>query len=117
MLKKVTLNISEQEKPSKRKIQGVKPQLQWLNYQPQNLPKYQKYSSDEIAKHNKPSDCWIILKGFVYDVTEYAAYHPGGTQLIYKYSGKDATSMFQKIHGYVSIDALLKKVLIGEVLK
>lgn len=29
------------------------------------------YTKDEVIKHNKRSDCWIILNNKVYNVTEF----------------------------------------------
>jgi cytochrome b involved in lipid metabolism len=27
------------------------------------------FSLAEVAKHNKPEDCWVVIRGKVYDVT------------------------------------------------
>ena len=35
--------------------------------------------------------CWVIIKGEVYDVTNFLDDHPGGAAIILKYGGKDAT--------------------------
>lgn len=35
------------------------------------------YTLEEVAKHNKPEDAWIVVKGRIYDVTKFAALHPG----------------------------------------
>lgn len=49
---------------------------------------------DELKKHNKSGDYWIVLEGKVYDVTGYQAEHPGGATVLQRYSGKDATGPF-----------------------
>lgn len=35
------------------------------------------YTKEEVEKHNKREDCWIIVDGGVYDVTNYVDEHPG----------------------------------------
>jgi cytochrome b involved in lipid metabolism len=35
----------------------------------------------EVGEHARPDDCWIVLHRFVYDVTPYLHYHPGGQLL------------------------------------
>jgi cytochrome b involved in lipid metabolism len=51
-------------------------------------------NNQEIAKHNKSSDCWIVISGKVYNVTAEISLHPGGASTITPYCGKDATKAF-----------------------
>ncbi|GKT54876.1 L-lactate dehydrogenase [Colletotrichum tofieldiae] len=51
-----------------------------------------------LAKHNTPESCWVVLYGKVYDVTEFLPSHPGGSKIIVKLSGKDATDEYDPIH-------------------
>jgi cytochrome b involved in lipid metabolism len=75
-------------------------------------------SADEVAKHNSKESCHVIVHGQIYDVTEFLPDHPGefdrlgegqerereplsysysqrllvgGSAIILKYAGKDAT--------------------------
>ena len=45
------------------------------------------YTAAEIARHCTPDDCWLIIKGNVYDVSRWGESHPGG-QVIYTYGGR-----------------------------
>lgn len=74
-----------------------------------------KYTMDEIKKHNKRDDCWMVLNGHVFDVTEYIPYHPGGDEIL-KAKGKDGTVLFYATHRWVNIEALIKNCWIGQVL-
>ncbi|KAI0317183.1 FMN-dependent dehydrogenase-domain-containing protein [Amylostereum chailletii] len=51
-----------------------------------------------VAEHNSRESCWIIVHGKVYDVTEFLDEHPGGSKIILKYAGKDATREYEPIH-------------------
>ena len=49
---------------------------------------------DQVASHNKSSDCWMIINGHVYDITTYFGIHPGGNSTMEKYCGKDGSPGF-----------------------
>lgn len=54
---------------------------------------------EEVSKHNSPEDCWLIINGKVYDVTNYLNFHPGGPETIIPYCGRDATQAFNTMGG------------------
>lgn len=35
-------------------------------------------STAQITAHNSVEDCWIVVNGQVWDLTEFAPEHPGG---------------------------------------
>jgi cytochrome b involved in lipid metabolism len=59
----------------------------------------------EVAKHSTAADCWMIVNGKVYAVTNYESMHPGGAQRIISFCGKDATAAFDSIKGGTGHDA------------
>lgn len=50
---------------------------------------------EQIARHDRPEDCWIVVRGKVYDVTRYIPSHPASRQTITDQCGKDSTSAFE----------------------
>lgn len=52
----------------------------------------------EVRKHNSKQDCWVIIHGKAYDVSSFVDEHPGGSAVILKYAGRDATKAFDPIH-------------------
>uniref|UniRef100_I1J4J1 Cytochrome b5 heme-binding domain-containing protein n=1 Tax=Glycine max TaxID=3847 RepID=I1J4J1_SOYBN len=59
-----------------------------------NVDKASKsYSKTEVSLHNKRTDCWIIIKNKVYDVTSYVEEHPGGDSILV-HAGDDSTEGF-----------------------
>ena len=84
------------------------------NTTPKNPSK--EYSLTEIGKHNKETDCWIVINGKVLDVTKFLAKHPGGKAAIMKYAGKDATSSkFLAIHKPDVIETNAPEAVIGKL--
>lgn len=49
------------------------------------------YSYQEVSKHDKRDDRWIIINNQVYNITNWARRHPGGSRVIGHYAGQDAT--------------------------
>ncbi|KAF2660441.1 hypothetical protein K491DRAFT_688202 [Lophiostoma macrostomum CBS 122681] len=75
-----------------------------------------KLTGEDIAKHNSKDSCWVIVHGRAYDVTEFLPEHPGGSKIILKYAGKDATEEFEPIHPPDTLDKYLDKSKhLGEV--
>ncbi|XYA02776.1 hypothetical protein QA089_005363 [Meyerozyma guilliermondii] len=52
----------------------------------------------EVEQHNNKKDCWVVIHGKAYDVSDFLDEHPGGSGIILKYAGKDATKAFDPIH-------------------
>lgn len=73
------------------------------------------YTRAEVAKHNKESDCWCIIRGQVLNLTEFLPDHPGGKQSIVMYAGKDATKEFDLVHQAEVIEKYTPEAVIGVV--
>ncbi|KAF8807536.1 hypothetical protein BYT27DRAFT_7165315 [Phlegmacium glaucopus] len=56
------------------------------------------WTLEQVARHKSPNSCWVIIQNKVYDVTEFLPEHPGGAEIILKYAGRDATSVYEPIH-------------------
>eukprot|EP01084_Bolivina_argentea_P152059 265309_1 len=71
---------------------------------------------NDIAQHNTKDDCWLVLYNNVYNLSSYIKVHPGGSDIILKYGGKDATGIFATIHSEsMLLEILPKKCYIGKV--
>ena len=53
---------------------------------------------ETVAKHATSGDCWSIVNGNVYDLTQWISVHPGGTGPIESMCGVDATTAFTNQH-------------------
>ncbi|XP_039603800.1 cytochrome b5 reductase 4 isoform X1 [Polypterus senegalus] len=72
-------------------------------------------TEEELARHNKNDDCWICIRGLVYNVTPYMEYHPGGEDELMKAAGMDGTDLFDQVHRWVNYESMLKECLIGKM--
>lgn len=53
----------------------------------------------DVQQHASSSDCWSVVNGTVYNLTDWIAQHPGGQSPIEQMCGQDATSAFDAQHG------------------
>lgn len=70
---------------------------------------------DELKKHDQPDDCWMAIRGKVYNVTAYVDYHPGGVEELMRGAGTNATELFDETHSYVNFETLLQKCYVGRL--
>tara|TARA_B100000530_G_scaffold28495_1_gene17380 strand:- start:218 stop:733 length:516 start_codon:yes stop_codon:yes gene_type:complete len=77
------------------------------------LDKTRKISAEEVKKHNKVDDLWVIIDKKVYDVTEYVEEHPGGVAAIAKNAGGDASKGFRGPQHPSRVFDIVEDYLIG----
>ncbi|KAL6291712.1 hypothetical protein ACE6H2_009222 [Prunus campanulata] len=70
---------------------------------------------EEVAKHDKTKDCWLVISGKVFDVTPFMDDHPGGDEVLLSATGKDATNDFEDVGHSDSARDMMEKYYIGEV--
>lgn len=76
-------------------------------------------SLDEIARHNRATDCWMAIEGGVYDFSDYISVHPTPPAVLTKWCGKEATEAFNT-KGYgnphsPAARAMLPKYRVGKL--
>jgi cytochrome b involved in lipid metabolism len=84
-----------------------------LNGSLPNSSASRKISPEELAQHNKISDCWTAYNGKVYNITQYIHYHPGGQAKLMLGAGRDCTPLFNRYHKWVNGHAMLSNCLVG----
>lgn len=70
---------------------------------------------EELRIHSTPDDCWVVLYGNVYDLTFYAAVHPGGSRILTKLAGSDGTANYDVFHPIELLQTLQRGELIGRL--
>ena len=50
-----------------------------------------------LQRHCTADNAWVAINGNVYDVTKWHLDHPGGSELLLEYAGKDATKLFEAV--------------------
>ncbi|KAF4320033.1 hypothetical protein BBO99_00005957 [Phytophthora kernoviae] len=74
------------------------------------------FTWQEVAKHNTAQSAWVIIRGVVYDVTEWADRHPGGRELILLHSGRECSDTFDSYHPFSDrADKILGKYAVGKL--
>ena len=70
-----------------------------------------------MALHNSKEDLWIVIRGHIYDVTEWQHDHPGGYRVLEKNGGKDCTKLFRNVGHSPDAVEMMDKFKIGKVVK
>ncbi|TIC99277.1 Nitrate reductase [NADH] [Colletotrichum higginsianum] len=76
-----------------------------------------QFTREEVEKHDKEDDCWIVVDGKVYDATSVMAWHPGGKAPIMAHAGRlhqETTEEFDSIHDGLAYEKL-QECLLGVV--
>merc|ERR1712136_386970 len=73
------------------------------------------FTMDEVAKHTKKGDVWVVLHGRVLNVSNFLSQHPGGELAILTFAGKDATAEFDMIHPPDVVEKYAPDAIIGVV--
>jgi hypothetical protein len=100
---------SSQPGPSSSETSNVAgPEGPGQGKEPPKKKELKEYTMEEVAKHNKNDDAWVVVDGKVLDVTEFlpcvsvglrcvclcrCSDHPGGARAILLYKGKECTEV------------------------
>jgi len=72
-------------------------------------------SASELSAHNKPEDIWVKVDENVYDLTGFIDEHPGGSKILKRVAGKDATKQFWKYHNESVLKKYSERLKIGTI--
>ncbi|MCG8423524.1 MAG: fatty acid desaturase [Proteobacteria bacterium] len=70
-------------------------------------------SWSEVERHNSNDDCWIVVNGFVYDITAWLKSHPGGS--IPAILAGDNASAMVTTHHRKELTRYLKRYCVGRI--
>ncbi|KAL8233083.1 hypothetical protein R6Q57_002861 [Mikania cordata] len=102
------LHIGQKMHPSKMSIGGSLMSLLMASDE-------KTFVFDDVSKHNKADDCWLIISGKVYDVTPFMDEHPGGAEVLLSSTGKDGTTDFENTGHSDEAKQQMGKYYIGEI--
>ncbi len=74
------------------------------------------YTMAEVKAKADAGACWTVIKGQVYDLSDFITKHPGGAGAIKSLCGIDGTAKFTAMHGgQPKPEAVLASHLVGAV--
>ncbi|KAL9645953.1 hypothetical protein ABK040_001061 [Willaertia magna] len=71
-------------------------------------------SKVEFEQHGEThKDPWIMVNGGIYAIKDYQFEHPGGSDILLDFAGRDATKSFESIGHSESAIQEMRKLLVG----
>ncbi|MCJ1443289.1 MAG: hypothetical protein MMC23_003787 [Stictis urceolatum] len=72
------------------------------------------FSASDLSEHNTvEKGLWISVDGSVFDMTSFVDEHPGGSKILKRVGGKDASKQFWKYHNESVMKKYTPKLKIG----
>jgi cytochrome b involved in lipid metabolism len=71
------------------------------------------FTMDQVSSHISKADCWFVIGGKVYDVTNFLEEHPGGEEVLLEASGGDATQDFESVGHSTAAQGMMETYLVG----
>jgi predicted heme/steroid binding protein len=75
------------------------------------------FTLEQVKKHDKEMDIWIVVHGKVYDVTNFLDKHPGGKKPLLKVAGLDASKQFDAFHNKGILEKFGPQLYVGDVVE
>lgn len=79
-------------------------------------PELPRLTMEEVARHDRLDDAWIVVDGFAYDVTRFLIVHPGGQRVLKPHLGKDATEAFRRVGHSAAAQVLMTNFRVGRII-
>ncbi|KXH44309.1 cytochrome b5 [Colletotrichum simmondsii] len=73
----------------------------------------QRLGRSDLSKHHDLDSLWVLIRGKVYDVTNYADDHPGGIEVLKDVAGSDGTESFEYVGHSEDAYKTLEELQIG----
>uniref|UniRef100_A0A7I4KE15 Cytochrome b5 n=2 Tax=Brugia malayi TaxID=6279 RepID=A0A7I4KE15_BRUMA len=75
----------------------------------------QRVTRAQVAEHNTNSSVWMCIENQVYDLTTFLDQHPGGSEVLLKLAGHDATEQYEDIGHSTDARLMKDKYLVAEI--
>ncbi|CAH8872149.1 unnamed protein product [Trichobilharzia szidati] len=78
-------------------------------------PEVKVFTLEEVKKHNRADDLWIIIHDKVYDLTKFASEHPGGEVVLEEQAGSYGTEPFEDVGHSSDAREIMEQYYIGDI--